>query len=84
MDREDNSYRPEGRRRLCLNCDNRHGCRSETPVCLASDWEPEEKLLSGKAFMERRGLLPKCRECSLFRQCWSHERYCRKLRQQGP
>ncbi len=69
-----------GKRRLCLNCDNRHGCRTGQPICLGLEPEPDERYLSGRQLMTRRGLLPRCRRCGHFRQCWSTDKYYKALR----
>ena len=65
-------------RRFCINCDNRHGCRTEDPPCLAQDPAAGERLLPGKELMRRRGLLRLCRACGHFRQCWSEETFRRQ------
>lgn len=68
---------PQG---LCLDCDNRHGCRSAPPPCLAIERRPEERNLTGRALIRRRGRLPECRDCAHFRRCWELEDYERALR----
>ena len=57
-------------RRLCLNCDNRHGCRTPEPPCLRLPRADEERRLAGRALMQRRGLLARCPDCGHFRLCW--------------
>jgi hypothetical protein len=37
--------------------------------------EEDERSLSGKILMERRGLLRDCQLCSHFRLCWTEEAY---------
>lgn len=71
------------RRRLCLNCDNRHGCRTAAPPCESLERAPEEIYLSGKALMARRGLLLTCKTCGHFRRCWAAEPYQRALAGRG-
>lgn len=67
------------KRRLCLNCDNRHGCRSAQPTCLILRPTAAERPLSGQQLMFRRGLLGQCAACELFRRCWNSEAYRRQL-----
>ncbi len=62
-------------RQLCGNCDNRHGCASPEPPCLAGPRSAGEARMHGRAWMSRHGLLPKCRECALFPQCWTEGSY---------
>ena len=65
--------RAEGK--FCLNCDNRHGCRTEDPLCHGLTLREDERWLTGQQLMARRGLLETCRLCCHFRQCWSEQRY---------
>lgn len=69
-----------GVRRLCINCDNRHGCATAAPLCESVERGPGEAYLAGKALMGRRGLLARCRRCGHFRQCWTAEAYLRARR----
>lgn len=73
------SNAPAAKRRLCINCDNRHGCRSEQPACLTLRLTEAERRLSGQRLMVRRGLLGQCAACALFRRCWNGEAYRRQL-----
>ena len=69
--------------RLCLNCDNRHGCRSARPLCLDLPRRSSERRLSGRQLMARRGMLGSCQTCELFRRCWTSEDYRRQTRSKG-
>lgn len=71
-------------RRLCLRCDNRHGCRTPEPPCLTLPRAPDERRLPGRSLMARRGLLPRCQDCPLFRQCWRPGDYRAVLAAAGP
>jgi hypothetical protein len=65
------------RRRLCLNCDNRHGCRTAAPLCLRIAREEGEDTLSGRELLAKHDRLDACPTCGLFRQCWSDATYRR-------
>ena len=60
---------------FCINCDNRHGCKSGTPACLKLPREADEKTLRGRELMARRGLLTRCQNCNDFRICWRRGQY---------
>ena len=64
---------------LCINCDNRHGCRTGDPLCFELELGPSERTLPGREVMLRRGLLRRCRRCGHFRQCWTEDAYSRSL-----
>lgn len=66
--------------RFCLNCDNRHGCKTEEPICLGLEPAAEERYISGQKLMARRGKLDLCQRCGHFRQCWSSDKYRRATR----
>ena len=69
---------------LCINCDNRHGCRTAAPLCASLTVKNAERWLAGKELMRQRGLLGKCRGCGHFRQCWGEEAYRRALAVDSP
>jgi len=69
---------------LCINCDNRHGCRTAAPLCESLPASGDERWLGGRELMRRRGLLGKCRGCGHFRQCWGEEAYRRALQVDTP
>jgi len=58
------------KRRLCLNCDNRHGCKTPEPACLMWPRTPAEARLTGKAFMAARNAVAVCTACPLWRACY--------------
>ena len=64
-----------GKENICINCYNQHGCLTEEPLCLLMKREEDERTLSGKKLMERRGLLKDCQLCLHFRLCWTEEAY---------
>jgi len=59
----------------CINCDNRHGCKSGEPPCSVRMAEQGVKGASGKDFMIRTGNIDECRGCPFFRSCWNQEDY---------
>ncbi len=71
------------RKNICINCYNQHGCLTDEPLCLVMKREDMEKSLSGKIFMERKGLLLDCKRCSHFRLCWTEDAY-RKATKKKP
>ena len=77
--RETCTQADQPRRRICLACDNRHGCRTPEPLCLRLERAPDERPLGGQALMARRQLLAECESCELFRRCWSPDEYLAKL-----
>ncbi len=74
----------EPARRTCLACDNRHGCKTPEPLCLRLERSDQERILSGRVLMQRRGRLAECEACGLFRRCWSPDEYRRWLAGRGP
>jgi hypothetical protein len=42
--------------------------------------EEDERPLSGKILMERRGLLRDCQLCLHFRLCWTEEAYMKAVK----
>ena len=60
---------------FCLNCDNRHGCKTGLPECLRQTREPGEERLSGREIMKRRAMLAKCAGCPEFRRCYGPGEY---------
>ena len=79
MGEQDSCRQPAPRRRVCVACDNRHGCRSPQPPCLRLERSPAERRLGGRALLARRGRLAACRGCALFRRCWDPDSYRRCL-----
>lgn len=64
---------------FCLNCDNRHGCKTEQPLCESLTLDQAQRWVPGKELMRRRGMLDKCRNCGHFRKCWGADAYRRAL-----
>jgi hypothetical protein len=64
----------------CINCDNRHGCKSQTPPCITEIMENNIKDMSGKEYLIKKNEADKCRDCSFFRSCWKMEEYNRLTR----
>ena len=60
---------------FCVNCDNRHGCKTATPVCLSMEREPDETALRGRELMVKRSALSLCRRCKDFAICWPRAEY---------
>jgi len=65
--------------RICISCDNRHGCRTPEPLCLRLERSDDERRLQGRSLMARRGLLAECEACCLFRRCWAPDEYRSRL-----
>lgn len=61
----------------CINCDNRHGCKSKTPPCIMEMMEHGAAGGSGKTYLTECGKLHLCKECPFFRSCWNPEDYKR-------
>ena len=68
----------------CINCDNRHGCRSDVPPCLSHMGECGAKGVSGREFMRETRRIAECEGCPFFRSCWNSEEYERSLREGSP
>jgi hypothetical protein len=64
-----------GKENICIIVTIQHGCLTEEPLCLLMKREEDERSLSGKKLMERRGLLKECQLCLHFRLCWTDEAY---------
>ncbi|OPY82241.1 MAG: hypothetical protein A4E65_00889 [Syntrophorhabdus sp. PtaU1.Bin153] len=61
----------------CINCDNRHGCKSKTPPCITEMIENCVRNTSGKRYLIELNKIDKCRDCPFFRSCWKAEEYRR-------
>ena len=64
---------------FCINCDNRHGCKTGLPECLRHNREPGEERLRGRELMARKGMLAKCRHCKDFGICYGPGEYAAAL-----
>ena len=67
----------ETKTRYCINCDNRHGCKSKTPPCLTEMMEHNITGISGKRYLIENGKTDLCKGCPFFRSCWKMEEYNR-------
>ena len=67
----------------CINCDNRHGCKSKTPPCIMEMAEHGVSGRSGKQYLTECEGLHLCKDCPFFRSCWNPEDYNRLAGQPG-
>jgi hypothetical protein len=65
----------------CINCDNKHGCKTRTPPCLMEMAAHGVVNESGKEYLTRKGGVVSCEKCPFFRSCWSDEEYDGKVRE---
>ena len=70
----------KGVRGYCINCDNKHGCKSGTPPCIAEMAKHGAAGVSGKRYLIDAGRIWRCRTCAFFRSCWNTEEYGRLSR----
>jgi hypothetical protein len=61
----------------CINCDNRHGCKSKDPPCIVELAENCIIDRPGKQYLIEQKKTDKCKDCSFFRTCWNVEDYNR-------
>jgi hypothetical protein len=61
----------------CINCDNKHGCKSRTPPCIDDMEEHGVTGRSGKKYLVEEKRIYKCRKCPFLRSCWDTEEYDR-------
>ncbi|HOJ71074.1 MAG TPA: hypothetical protein PK864_01050 [Syntrophorhabdaceae bacterium] len=73
---------PAENKRYCINCDNKHGCKSGTPPCVAEMKKDKITGITGKQYLIDKNKLPRCLDCSFFSSCWNIEDY-KKLTNQG-
>jgi len=64
---------------FCINCDNRHGCRSKTPPCIVLMRKDEIKDTCGKEYLKSKKELKLCKECVFFYSCWNDSEYQKNL-----
>ncbi|HEX2967090.1 MAG TPA: hypothetical protein VHO84_14985 [Syntrophorhabdaceae bacterium] len=62
-------------RGFCINCDNRHGCKSQTPPCVSAMMAQDITGASGKQYFIDNNKTSECRGCHFFRSCWRDEEY---------
>ena len=75
---EKKTMKPE--KGYCINCDNRHGCKSQAPPCVSEMKARNITGSSGKQYFIDNNKAAQCNECDFFRSCWSIEEYNRILR----
>lgn len=61
----------------CLNCDNRHGCKSRTPPCIDVMMKHKVKKMSGKQYLIETNETDRCKDCPFLRTCWKASEYAR-------
>ncbi len=64
---------------FCINCDNRHGCKSDMPACLELMKRAGVKDARGKTYLKSLKKLDLCEVCSFFRSCWRESEYRREI-----
>lgn len=62
---------------FCIDCDNRHGCKSGTPPCVVGMEEEGIRDKSGRQYLIELNETGRCRGCPFFRSCWTEEEYDR-------
>lgn len=67
----------ERKAQFCINCDNRHGCKSGTPPCIAEMDRDGVTGRSGKGYLLELGRIGRCEACAFVRSCWNPEEYLR-------
>jgi hypothetical protein len=66
-------------KKFCINCDNKHGCKSGTPPCIGEMLKNSVTGWSGKKYLIDLNKVYRCKDCPFFRSCWSSEEYDRAL-----
>jgi hypothetical protein len=69
----------EADRKFCINCDNRHGCKSGTPPCIGEMMKNKVEGQAGKDYLMKTNRICRCEDCAFFRSCWTSEEYQRAL-----
>lgn len=64
---------------FCINCDNRHGCKSKTPPCLELMKGLNIKNISGKSYLLSTNMLKACKKCDFFYSCWAESEYLENI-----
>ncbi len=67
----------------CINCDNKHGCKSGNPPCIGEMRKNGVTRTSGKRYLIETGRIARCGDCPFFRSCWDSEEYEKALRAEG-
>ncbi len=61
----------------CINCDNKHGCKTKTPPCVDAMMAQGITDRSGKDYLLQNQQTALCKECPFFRSCWRSGEYDR-------
>lgn len=67
-------------KQFCINCDNKHGCKSGTPPCIGEMKKDGITGTTGKKYLLKIKKINRCLDCSFFRSCWDAEEYKRLTR----
>ena len=54
---------------FCMNCDNRHGCKSKTPPCIDMMRKDKVKGMRGKEYLKKENKLQLCKKCEFIDSC---------------
>ena len=65
----------ETKKGYCINCDNRHGCKSKSPPCVAEMTEKQIKGMEGRQYLIESKKTDRCKDCAFFRSCWNTEEF---------
>ncbi|HOV89564.1 MAG TPA: hypothetical protein PKW07_02510 [Syntrophorhabdaceae bacterium] len=65
----------QDKKRFCINCDNKHGCKSGTPPCIAEMEKDRVTGINGKQYLMKIKKIYRCEHCPFFRSCWNIEDY---------
>jgi hypothetical protein len=66
-------------KKFCINCDNKHGCKSGTPPCIGEMMKNSVTGQSGKDYFTKTNKLHRCQGCAFLRSCWTEEEFHRAL-----
>jgi len=64
----------------CINCDNKHGCKSRTPPCIDEMAKNGVKGVGGKHYFIEQKKTHNCPDCPFFRSCWNEEEFDRSAK----
>lgn len=67
-------------KQFCINCDNKHGCKSKTPPCIGKMEKDGITGITGKEYFLKIKKINRCLDCPFFRSCWDTEEYKRLIR----
>ena len=63
----------------CINCDNKHGCKTKTPPCIDAMQQAHVTDMYGKEYLLRSGRIELCAGCPFLRSCWKLAEYEREM-----